>query len=117
MAMAGILLTCSATAQTVESTAPSGVVQYCRESKTFAGTNVNLCETKQVVVNCKQDSLVVYYRNGYTSDELINGKVCQVYHPPVVKKQLVFVPVYEFITICREERTGDQIKEVYTDCN
>lgn len=91
-------------------------LQECRENRVFEGQYVQNCETRQVVVGCKADSIIDFFQNAYTSDTIVNGKVCKVLHPAIVRKRLVFLPQYEFVQVCKVEITGDVIREIYIDC-
>lgn len=103
-----LLLCVSAQAQTVSE---------CTEQREYPGTSVEFCEDKQVIVDYKQEYLVEYYRNGYVADTVIGNRICKVSYPPVVRKRLVFVPVYDYVQVCKVEATGTVIRQVYIDCD
>lgn len=96
--------------------AQAQTIGECTEQREYAGTSVEFCEPKQVIVDYKQEYITEYYRNGYVSDTVIGNRICKVSYPPLIRKRLVFTPVYDYIQVCKVEVTGTVIRQVYIDC-
>lgn len=92
------------------------IVTGCVVQKVVKADTLHVCEMKQVVVECRLDSIVVESTNGYTSKEWRGGQLCEVYYPPKVRKLAICIPIYQWREVCNFTIRGQDVKEYWGDC-